>query len=203
MLYGVSLGPGDKELVTLQAARVLKEVSKVYVPGELAYEIAKNFCKPEILKIPMGKGKEYAPKIAEKLAVEARDRDVAFATLGDIHFFSTFMLIRKTIQERFPDVEIRTIPGVASFVAAFSLLHRDVNKPFLVTTPSEGRDEVVVVLKVKKPREVAEKLKAKGYCDFVLVEKAYMDGERVVYEPLPEKSSYFSLLVGKRCRDER
>lgn len=198
MLYGVSLGPGDKELVTLKAARVLREVSRVYVPGELAYEIARNFSKPEILKIPMGKGKEYAPKIAERLGREAREEDIAFATLGDIHFFSTFMLIRKRIEEKFPDVEIRTIPGVASFVAAFSLLQQHVNKPFLVTTPSEEGDEIIVVLKVKKPRAIAEQLRTRGYGDFVLVEKAYMPGERIIPEPLPEKSSYFSLLVGKK-----
>ncbi|MEM1752645.1 MAG: SAM-dependent methyltransferase, partial [Archaeoglobaceae archaeon] len=49
MLYGVSLGPGDPELLTLKAIRVLKEANEVIVPGENAEKLVRRFREPRIV----------------------------------------------------------------------------------------------------------------------------------------------------------
>ncbi len=198
MLVGVSLGPGDPKLVTLKAVEILKEADKVYVPGELAYKIAKNFCNPEIIEIPMGKGRDYAEKIANKLAKESKDKLIAFAVLGDIHFFSTFMHIKRIIKEKYPNIDVKTVPGVASFVAVFSLINRCVNKPFKVVTQENFDDEILIVLKAKKPKEITEKMKKLGYNEIIFIEKAFMDEEKILKNKIPEKSSYWTILIGYR-----
>ncbi|MEM0316281.1 MAG: precorrin-2 methylase, partial [Archaeoglobaceae archaeon] len=72
-----------------------------------------------------------------------------------------------------------------------------VEKALLVTTPEFHREEVVVVMKSKKPKEVAEKLKNQGFSDFWFVERMFMEGERIT-KNLPESADYFSLVVAKR-----
>jgi precorrin-2 methylase len=57
--------------------------------------------------------------------------------------------------------------------------------------------EIVVVLKVREPKKTVENLKKRGYEEFVLIKKAFMNGEEITRE-IPEKSDYFSTLVGWR-----
>ncbi len=52
-MIGISLGPGDPELLTFKAAAALKRCTKVFVPGEMAAELARPFSNPEILEFPM------------------------------------------------------------------------------------------------------------------------------------------------------
>ncbi len=195
MLYALSLGPGDPELITLKALRIIKSVDKIYVPGRYAYNIVKRYRKPTLLEVPMGKGKDFMMKVADKIISEAKSHDIAFATIGDIHFFSTFkLLFEKAIES---GIKVETIPGVASFSSIFSRLKIFVSKPFKVVTQDNFNDEIIIVLKVTRPRNLAEKLKDFGYKKFLLVEKAFMENERIT-ENLPDKSDYFSILVGMK-----
>ena len=47
MLYGIGLGPGDPELLTLKAVRILKESIKVFVPGEMAANLVRPYVTEE------------------------------------------------------------------------------------------------------------------------------------------------------------
>ena len=129
-LYGIGVGPGDPELLTLKAARVIKETPVIAVPitqpgGEsYALSIASPFLQPEqsVLKLlfPMVKDvaakRSYRQAAAQAVANElAAGQDVAFLTEGDPLLHSTFIYVLQHLASAFP-VEI--IPGVSSVMAA-------------------------------------------------------------------------------------
>ena len=107
MLIGISLGPGDPELLTFKAAAALKSCTKVFVPGEMAAELARPYCTPEILEFPMIEDQERA---GEDLAARMRTRWPAappqaragFACIGDVNTFSTFSHLERVIRQSHP-----------------------------------------------------------------------------------------------------
>ena len=129
-LYGIGVGPGDPELLTLKAARVLREVPVVAVPvtkpdgNSYALDIVSGMLQPEqkVLKLlfPMLKDVEaksgYRRAVAEAIFQElAAGRDVAFLTEGDPLFHSTFIYV---LNELDSDVSVEVVPGISSINAA-------------------------------------------------------------------------------------
>lgn len=132
-LYGVGVGPGDPELLTLKAHRVLNQVHAIAYPackaGAMSY--ASNIVKRQVpaetrmmgLLFPMIKDteklipiwKESVEKIYEILC---EGQDVAFITEGDPFFYSTFLHIYGIFKQDHPDVVIEVIPGVSSIMAS-------------------------------------------------------------------------------------
>ena len=194
MLYGVSLGPGDFELLTLKALKVLKEVDEVIVPGELAWKIVKRIREPRLVKIPMGKAEEVIEGLSSELAKRCEEEDIAFATLGDVAFFSTFQKIAEKVREKNSGIEIELVPGVPSFTSVFSKLKVFVNSSFLVTTTEFGSVEYKVILKAKNPRRIAEKIGSEFR--IVQAERIFMEGEKIC-EP-EDSASYFTMVVAWR-----
>ncbi len=193
MLIGVSLGPGDRELLTLKALKAIKNADEVIVPGELAYNIVSAFRKPRLVKFPMGKSERVVEKLSDELADRCMREDVVFATLGDITFFSTFHDVAEKVREKNPNVEIEMIPGVPSFVSVFSKLKIFVNSPIKVVTQNEFNEEFVIVLKATKPKEVEKKLAKMGFKS-IQVERLYMKGEKICKPE--ERASYFTMVIG-------
>src|SRR5574341_1981873 len=117
MLIGVGLGPGSPDLLTLAAVKALRSSRKVFVPGNMAAELVAPYARAEILEFPMVQDKAELLKLWEKNAEivvnEAMKGTVSFAVIGDPNFFSTFSHLRRTIKEKYPDMEITTIPGVS------------------------------------------------------------------------------------------
>jgi len=201
MLYGVGLGPGDKELLTLKAVRVIKEADEVIVPGMLAYSIVSEFREPRLVKFPMGKSEEVTKRLAEELAERCVNEDIAFTSLGDAMFYSTFQHVAEEVTRINPSVEIEVAPGVASFTAVFARIKTFVDAPMLVTTAKMPEVKHVVVMKASKPAEIYKKLKSRGFDKVILAERIFMEGEKV--DELnglntKEKSDYFTLMVGGR-----
>jgi len=132
-LYGVGVGPGDPELLTLKAQRILKQVPVICVPQSetsresFALSIARPFIdeeKQEILRAtfptddPDEAGnvwRQAAETIAQRLQ---RGQDVAFITEGDPMLFSTFSYVLESIQTEYPHLEVEVVPGVSSVMAA-------------------------------------------------------------------------------------
>lgn len=133
-LIGIGVGPGDTELVTLKAAKVLKSVPVVFSPksSKEKESIALSIVKPILEErkdykrlmivepiFPMIENKKELEKIwtsASELISQYLNtgRDVAFITLGDPSIFSTYSYVQKKLIDRY---EIETIPGITSFTA--------------------------------------------------------------------------------------
>ncbi|MDF2511640.1 MAG: precorrin-2 C20-methyltransferase/cobalt-factor C20-methyltransferase [Herbinix sp.] len=130
-LYGIGVGPGDPELLTLKAVRLMSECDIIALPNKsketcVAYEIAKG-AYPEIetkeclfLEYPMTKDKlilAESRKRNEEQVVEKLDEGkvVVFLTLGDPTIYSTYMYLDKTLRAKGYEAEI--VSGIPSFCA--------------------------------------------------------------------------------------
>ncbi len=133
-LYGVGVGPGDPELLTLRAYRVLSQVPVVFVPHKnaksksYAYSIIDGLVgeppqKVVALVFPMQKDSQKLVPYWERAAEEiwwhlAQGEDCAFVNEGDPFLYGTFIHVFEIIRERYPEVTIEVIPGVSSINAA-------------------------------------------------------------------------------------
>lgn len=137
--YGVGVGPGDPELMTVKALNVLKGCPVIAVPRSSdsssdglsqAFSIIKKTVDLDGKKVmellfPMTKDREAlrasreraASMVAEELK---KGNDVAFITLGDPMLYSTFSYLVPFITGILPGAKVRVIPGVTSFSAAVS-----------------------------------------------------------------------------------
>lgn len=101
------------------------------------------------------------------------------------------------VRERYPGLEVETVPGISSITAVASHARVPVNGAFLVTDgPADPATKIL--MKVTHPREKVEQLKTEGYNDFIVVERMYMDGECVHRGMLPEKTNYFSIMIARK-----
>ncbi|MGB9902737.1 cobalt-factor II C(20)-methyltransferase [Methanothrix sp.] len=202
MLVGVSLGPGDPGLLTLRAIDVLRTSEKVFAPGELAAELARPYCKPEILDFPMTDDLERLEEIwernADTVASYAEKCLTSFACLGDVNTFSTFSHLRRVLMRRHPGIEIDTVPGVGIIPAAAARFGIGFERSFLVSDGSEP--DAVLRLKATRPASIAAELHAQGYSEFILGSRLYTADEMIVRGEMPERSSYFSVLYARRVR---
>jgi len=202
MLIGISLGPGDPELLTFKAAFALGKCHKVFVPGDLAKDLASPYCSPEVLEFPMIEDREELARIwaenARLVARHAQNGPIGFACIGDVNTFSTFTHLRRMVEQIDPGIEVETVPGVGVVPALASRFGVALDKSFLV---SDGSDvEAVIRLKATRPRKIAEDLKGQGFCDFILGTRLCTPEEKVMQGQMPEKSDYFSVLYARKPR---
>lgn len=214
-LYAVGVGPGDPELLTLKAVKVIKNADFIACPeskGEpgVAYCIAQS-AVPEIeskelllLEFPMREGdiKEFHQKAADRIILRLSEgKNVAFLTLGDPSFYSTFFYVADIIANRGYDFEI--INGITSFSAVSSKLKLPLSlgDESVMITSGEFVDfeGTLVILKAgNKLKEIKEKVSSSGKTAY-MAENCGMENERI-YEDLdsiPDEAGYFSIIVIK------
>lgn len=133
-LYGVGVGPGDPELLTLKAMRILQSVPVVCVPrssydsDSFALSIVEGVIdktKQEIIPLifPMSKDKEVTKKFWDESAIIIEGKlkagkDVACISIGDPFFYSTFIYVFENLKERLKDLAVEIVPGVSSVNAS-------------------------------------------------------------------------------------
>lgn len=217
-LYGIGVGPGDKELLTVKAVRAIENSDVVIAPSALeggdsiALETAKEYIKEGtevvIKHFPMGKAnrvskvKEAYDFIEEKLR---EGKNVSFLTIGDPYIYSTYIHLLKHMEER--GFEVETIAGIPSFCAAASIVDRTLvvgNNPLLILPAARVQDikdeKYVVIMKVYKQEElVVNTLEEKGF-DYVYISRAGREGQVILdkKEDIIQARDYMSLILASR-----
>ncbi|MFC4408278.1 cobalt-factor II C(20)-methyltransferase [Haloarchaeobius iranensis] len=123
-LYGIGLGPGSADLVTVRGRRVLEAADVVYSPGRLSRSVAVEHVPEDRIgdvDFPMTRDEDELRQAwreaAEEIAPRARDGTAAFVTLGDPNVYSTFGHLRRTLSAFHADVEVEVVPGVSAVTA--------------------------------------------------------------------------------------
>jgi precorrin-2/cobalt-factor-2 C20-methyltransferase len=217
-LYAVGVGPGDPELMTLKAIKTIKNVDCIACPAShggpgTAFGIAKEAC-PEIiskelllLEFPMRRDDlDHAHQMAAEQIINCLSlgKDVAFLTLGDPGFYSTFYYVAGIISGQGYEIEI--ISGITSFstAAARLKLPLSLGDGSVMITSGEFREfeGTLVILKAgSRLKEFKEKAAVCGK-DVYLVENCGMTDEKAYYDTdsIPDEAGYFSLVIIKDSR---
>lgn len=221
-LYGLGIGPGDPELLTLKAVRLIRENEVIAFPGEMpqetvAYKIAvqavPELAEKELTALPMPMTKD--PKVLEETHTHAADivenflkngKNVVFLTLGDPTVYSTYLYVHKKILERGLKAEI--VSGITSFCAVAARLNMGLvekAEPLHVIPASYQIEEALklpgtkVLMKAgKKMKEVKATLQEIG-AQAVMIENCGMPDEKIYAntEEIPENAGYYSLIIVK------
>lgn len=151
-LYGLGVGPGDPELITVKAFRMLKESPVIAYPKKrkgsksYAHRIVDVYINPsekEMLGLvfPMTKDqaildREWTNTVELVWGKLSEGKDVAFVTEGDPLLYSTFIHMMNLMKKLHPEVEIKTVPGISSINGAASRLG---------IALAEGDDHVAII----------------------------------------------------------
>lgn len=132
-LYGVGVGPGDPDLVTLRAIRTLAAADVILAASSSRneYSLALSIARPHIpdgtpvidLPFPMTRDAAVLAEAWENNARTAvslvdQGKKAVFLTLGDPLIYSTFGYLMRTVQRLAPQTPVTVIPGISSFQAA-------------------------------------------------------------------------------------
>lgn len=214
-LYGVGVGPGDSELITLKGYKLLQTASIVAFPAGLQGKpgIAEQIIEPWLnvnqLKLPL-----HFPYVQDDAVLTeawqqaaetvwqylATGQDVVFVSEGDVSFYSTFTYLAQTLQQFRPEVEVQAIPGVCSPLAAVASLGipLTVRRQQLAILPALysladlettlEQADVVVLMKVSSVYEqVWGVLKRYNLLDYAyVVERATLPNQ-VIYQGLSDR----------------
>jgi precorrin-2/cobalt-factor-2 C20-methyltransferase len=195
------LGPGNPDLLTLRAVRLLNEADAVFVPGRIAQDLVAPYRDSVLLDFPMTDDevqiRACLEKNAGRIAAVAHQGLAVFGILGDPNFFSTFSRLCSVMAEKHPLIECRTEPGISSITAFAAAAGLSLNGGFIV---SDGAvPDTRILLKVRRPQEKAAALRREGYREFVLVERMYFPDMKVYRtDELPEKSDYMSVMYARK-----
>ncbi len=224
-LYGIGVGPGDPELMTLKAKRLIEECDIVAVPvkkeGEesVALNIARGAAsvpeeKVRRILFTMNKDKakrEECRQAAAEAIMEYLDagQSVAMPVLGDVGIYSTYSYVHKKLIQA--GYEVQMISGIPSFCAGASRANISIvegNEGFGVIPSLKGIDQVkkamgvfdnLVIMKVgSHVKEVYDILKAEGKEDnAIIISNVGMEGE-YVGPLLPDREyGYFTTMIIK------
>lgn len=225
IFFGIGVGPGDPELLTVKAIKAIRQADVLIAPktekkdGSVALSIARPYLKPDIEIVyqvfPMVKNfaedtAAWEKNKAEILALLRQGKNVAFLTLGDPMFFSTYIYVYRLLEHE--DVKIETIPGVPAFAAIASKSGVPIveGNDILTIIPATARPERIrqalavsdnaVLMKVYKNfPEIVGLLKEQDMLrQAVLVSRAGLDGERVLRDleaHQDEKLNYLSTIL--------
>lgn len=221
--YGVGVGPGDPELMTLRACRLIRENDVIAVPGKdgkesVAYRIASG-AVPEIAEkelvsvyMPMVKDRDLIAKshrdaadTIEKYLDEGRN--VVYITLGDSTIYCTFSYLQHILEEDGYETEL--VPGITSFCAAAARLGVSLtewNEPLHVIPALHNTEEgslawpgnYVLMKSASKMRQVKDMLAETGL-EVQAVENCSMENEKIYrsLDEIPDDAGYFSLIIAK------
>ena len=217
IFFGVSVGPGDPELLTRKACRVLEACPVIGAAqtarGEqLALSIARravDLTGKEILSLPFSMARDLAVRQAAWRRAAAmvrqvldRGQDVAMVVLGDVSIYSTYCYLMELLREEGYETEM--IPGVASFSAVAARLGvslTTMEEPLhILPYPSGSRTCTFDKRWRDRMKDLVEKLAETGQLEqAVLVANCGLDQEMVCTDlrALPEGAGYYTTILVK------
>jgi len=221
VLFGVGLGPGDPELMTLKAHRLISAAEVIAYPalagaGSFARAIAADTIPPAareiVIDVPMTAAREpaqaaYDSGAADIAAVLETGQDVVCLCEGDPFFYGSFMYLFARLSGRF---DVRVVPGVTSVTACAARAGLPLaarNERLTVLPGPLPADELrariagadgVAIMKVgrhlPKVRAVIEELGLAAQA--VYVERASLAREVVCpLSEAPAQAPYFSMIL--------
>ena len=223
-LYCVGVGPGDPELMTVKAVRILSEVDVIAYPHSdrggaeaVALGIAIAACR-EIenkeripVHVPMTRDRAAVEESLRETAGRIRDaledgRSVAYITLGDPMIYSTYFSLGRTLKEWGHETEY--VPGVPSFCAASARLGIPLvtGNESLSILPAQGgipkarENETLVLMKAgSKMKELKTCCEITDH-EVAAVSNCGMEGEASYYgvDAIPDDAGYFTTVIVKR-----
>ncbi len=226
-LYGIGVGPGDPELLTLKAVRLIRDCEILAVPGtikeettayRIVYQVLPEIAKKECLALnmPMTKDRkllESSHKIAFELLRQSLDqgKDVAFLTLGDPCIYSTYIYMHQRAVQAGYQTEI--ISGIPSFCAVSAKLNQGLveKSQMLHIIPSTYDMEqglklsgTKVLMKVgRKLQQVKEQLQTESSSgeqfQVAMIENCGMPEEQIYQDmqEIPDQAGYYTLMIVK------
>lgn len=222
IFYGIGVGPGDPELLTVKAIKAIENVDVLIAPktekkeGSVALTVAKPYLKKDVEIVyqvfPMVKGfaenstEAWEANKQEILALLQAGKNVAFLTIGDPMFYSTYIYIYRLLEHE--DVEIKTIPGIPAFAAIGSQLGYPIVEgddvltvipatasPEKVEKAMQAADNVVLMKVYKNFEEMADLLAKNDMAEqAVLVSRAGLDDEKIIYNVVAHKKDQLNYL---------
>ena len=207
--YGIGVGVGDPEQLTVKAINTLKKCDVVIVPeakkdeGSAAYNISKEYLKPGVevvfmefamLKDPADRvaGRQANTRVVEKLLDEGKN--VGFLTIGDSMTYSTYVYILENMKDKYKK-QVVTIPGISSFADMSSRFNFPIvmgDESLKIVSINENTDIVkelnnadnIVFMKVSRNFDkLKEALEKTGNMNnIIMVSNSGKDIEKVFYD---------------------
>jgi precorrin-2/cobalt-factor-2 C20-methyltransferase len=208
-LYGIGTGPGDSELLTLKAIRIIGECGVIAVPAvesndRTAFSVVEKYLiGKEILECRFSMEQDEEKRKRQRILVANQictvlesGTSVGFVTLGDPSVYSTYCYIDKIIAARGFETEI--IPGIASYSAVAALLKIPLcegNQPFHII-PAGCEEHIrdwidlsgnkIIMKSGKKMRQILEMLEQHGLSKQTkIVSRCTMTGQQI-FETIEE-----------------
>ena len=229
IFFGIGVGPGDPELLTVKAIHAIQRADVLIAPktekkdGSVALSIARPYLKPNVKIVyqvfPMVRDFAEDPSAwqenkREILELLREGKNVAFLTLGDPMFFSTYIYVYRLLQHE--EVTIETIPGVPAFAAIASASGHPIvegddiltiipatARPEKIQQAMQASDNVVLMKVYKNFPAIVEQLKENDMLRrAVLVSRAGLDGECVIDDleaQRGKKLNYLSTILTRRA----
>ena len=220
--YGVGVGPGDPELMTFKAVKLIRENDVIALPGKepketaayrIAVAVAPELAEKELVPVymPMIKDRELIDQEHRKAAklIEGyldQGKNVVYLTLGDSTIYCTFSYIQHYLEA--DGYETALVPGITSFCAAAARLNVPLTEwdESLHVVPAVHRlgeeldreGNYVLMKSASQMAKVKETLRRSGR-KIMMVENCGMENEKVYrnVEEIPDDAGYFSLIIAK------
>ena len=222
ILYGIGVGPGDPELITLKAARLMRESDVIVVPGEdyrssVAYQIAVQAVpeleEKEIFGVPLPMTRDLA--VQQMHHEEAANRvtacldqgkQVGFLNLGDVTVYASYLYIHRLVMSRGYRAEL--VNGIPSFCAAAARLGiglaENADQLHILSQPDQIEEGLKlpgtkIIMKMGKNIGRARELIQASGMEAMMVENCTMAGEKIYRgaDKIDEQAGYYSLLIVK------